>query len=62
MLLNRSLFIIGIETRLVSLCFVLSTCFYRKGAESVREREGRGGDGVGTAGTYRSGGQFHTHA
>lgn len=35
MLLNRncccrSLFIIGIETRLVSLCFLLSTSFYRK--------------------------------
>lgn len=34
MLLNRncccrSLFIIGIETRLVSLCFLLSTSFYR---------------------------------
>lgn len=43
MLLNRncccrSLFIIGIETRLVSLCFVLSTSFYRQ----RREREGGG--------------------
>lgn len=46
MLLNRncccrSLFIIGIETRLVSLCFVLSTSFYRE----RREKERGGGRG-----------------
>lgn len=47
MLLNRncccrSLFIIGIETRLVSLCFLLSTSFYRK-----RRWGESGGEGVG---------------
>lgn len=47
MLLNRncccrSLFIIGIETRLVSLCFVLSTSFYRERKERRREGEGEG--------------------
>lgn len=61
MLLNRncccrSLFIIGIETRLVSLCFLLSTSFYRKeDGESVWGRRSRhccGGH------TYMSGGQF----
>lgn len=61
MLLNRncccrSLFIIGIETRLVSLCFLLSTSFYRKeDGESVWGRRSRhccGGR------TYMSGGQF----
>lgn len=53
MLLNRncccrSLFIIGIETRLVSLCFLLSTSFYRK----RRWGESRGvGVGIVVAGT-----------
>lgn len=53
MLLNRncccrSLFIIGIETRLVSLCFLLSTSFYLK----RRWGESRGvGVGIVVAGT-----------
>lgn len=55
MLLNRncccrSLFIIGIETRLVSLCFLLSTSFYRKRRWGERQCGG-GGVGIVVAGT-----------
>lgn len=54
MLLNRncccrSLFIIGIETRLVSLCFLLSTSFYRKRRWGERQCGG-GGVGIVVAG------------